>query len=396
MAHLRNYGKCTKDPAPMKILFVTTDRLSPWNGKRQEEPDHIWADLPDKLNSPLLICTLEHPVQTDFDYKFGAVSLTCRKPLDSVRAFLLFLIGVTRSRTERPSFLLDVTFRRIFARFKRLLLRQSWPSKDVFLWHRSVILLTRSFRRLRPDVVVFHNEFSPWGAAVKWSAIRAGIPAIAHQHYAVSSDLNSSPYGQINRWTGLLPDGLLCISEDQVARWSSLPIPVSLGGSRRGTWNIEARREANEGGSGLLFVPALGDSDELEEAISEFPGIDFHVKPHPSSKCSWSSHNVSIHEGDLASVASRFAVVVTSSPSPIITLTMLRKPYVRVTSYGRVGTCQCSEEISFTSFREVIAALASGDRPESLASSGCRHNSPPELSRSQYEANIRGLLETKD
>lgn len=376
----------------MKIVFVTTDRVSPWNGTRQNEPDHIWADLPNLLNSPLLVCTTANRVRSDFEYTFGYVHFTNNQRLDTARAFLLFLTARFQSRTITNSFLLGVEWGRLLRRLKRAVLRQPWSSNDVLMWHKSVVLLTRALRTLKPDVVIFHNEFSPWGSAVVWASQRAGIPAIAHQHYAVNSDPTGNPY-ELERWRGLLPHGLLCITEDQVSRWGSLPIPVALGGSRRGLWGVEliGKRRKAEVGS-VLFVPALGDSDDLEEAVFSFPEIDVHVKPHPSSKCKWDASNVTVYSGDLASIAVNFETVVTSSPSPIITLTALGKPYIHVTSYPRVGTCRCSEKTTFESYLDVLDAIAKGASLPDLASEGCRHNLPPNHSREDYEASILRIL----
>jgi len=377
----------------MKILFVTTDRVSPWNGTGHDEPDHIWADLPNLLNSPLLVCTNANRVRRDFEYTFGSVHFTNNQRLDTARAFLLFLTTTLQSSTIRTSLLLDETWARLLSRLKRAFLRQPWTSKEVLIWHKSVVLLTRSFRTLKPDVVIFHNEFSPWGSAVVWAGKRVGIPTIAHQHYAVNDDPRVRPY-DVERWRGLFPDGLLCITEDQVSRWGSLPIPVALGGSRRGVWNVGSRAKDQKARVGsVLFAPALGDSDELEEAVRSFPEVDFHVKPHPSSKCTWDSPNVEVHSGDFASVAAGFEIVVTSSPSPIVALTALGKPYIRVTSYSRVGTCQCAEKTSFECYRDVVAAMVMGTSLLDLASEGCCHNLPPIPSKEDYEASILSILE---
>lgn len=376
----------------MKIVFVTTDRVSPWNGTGQNEPDHIWADLPNLLNSPLLVCTTANRVRSDFEYTFGHVHFTNNQRLDTARAFLLFLTARLQSRTLRNSFLLGVTWRRLLSRVKRALLRQRSSSKDVLIWHKSVVLLTRALRTLKPDVVIFHNEFSPWGSAVVWAGKRVGIPTVAHQHYAVNNDPKVSPYN-VERWRGLFPDGLLCITEDQVSRWGSLPIPIALGGSRRGLWSVGSignHQKSHEGS--VLFAPALGDSDELEETIRSFPELDFHVKPHPSSKCTWDSANVKVYSGDFASIAISFEIVVTSSPSPIIALTALGKKYIHVTSYSRVGTCQCSERFSFECYRDVLDAMARGTSLTDLASEGCCHNLPPTPSKEDYQASILSIL----
>jgi hypothetical protein len=255
-------------------------------------------------------------------------------------------------------------------------------------------VLTREFKRLQPDVVLFHNEFSPWGAAVVWSGQRLNIPTIAHQHYAVADDPKRGPYSEAKRWSGLLPAGLLCISEHQVNRWAKLPIPVAIGGSRRGVWNAKLHDKlAVQGREGVLFVPGLGDSHDLENVISEYPELQFHIRPHPSSKLKWNLPNVVVHLDNLVTLLVDFEIVVTSSPTPILTLTSLQKPYIRVTSYERVGTCQCSESTSFSSYRELVELLAKGVPATEMASRGCHHNLVRELSRVEYEKSIQTILE---
>jgi len=380
----------------MKILFITSDRLSPWNGKNANEPDHIWADLPQLLDCDLLICTLTNRKPNQIDYRFGPTTYTSTRRFDTLRAFTLFVLAFTKPEWRETDFRLGITWRQVISRWKRILLRQTWNSKDVFIWHKAVVLLTREFRNYRPDVVIFHNEFSPWGSAVVWASQRVGTPAVAHQHYAVSDDPGISPYNKVQELGRLLPEGLLCINSDQVERWRGLPIPVQLGGSRRGLWNINQSGGLSSCRAGkILFAPGLGDSAQLEDAILAFPQVFFYIKPHPGSKISWPFPNVEICYGEFSSVAEQFDVVITSSPSPIITLTNLRKPYVRVTSYDRVGTCRCSESVSFSTYLDVTEAIHSGRSIASMLSIGCEHNRVTLLPRAEYEARIMSILNSR-
>lgn len=376
----------------MNILFVTSDRLAPWNGKNLAEPDHIWADLPQKLGCKLLVCKLSKDSPRIVDYRFGPFEYTTEHILDKSRAILLLTRSLIHSNRSGPAFCLGVTRRQAISRLKRALLRQSWRSKEVCQWHKAVVLLTREFRLIQPDVIIFHKEFGPWGAAVKWASRRAGIPAIAHQHYAVNNDLAGNPY-ELEPWRGLFPDGLLCVTEDQVSRWRSLPIPVALGGSRRSLWNLGQSKGVDEDRAGsVLFAPALGDASELEDVIGAFQDFTFHLKSHPSSKIQWKMPNVVLHSGDFVSVAEKFDVVVTSSPSPIMALTAMNKPYIHVTSYPRVGTCQCAETFKFHSYRNLMECLAQGSTALEYASKGCRHNLAPTLSRAEYEQSLLQIL----
>lgn len=375
------------------ILFVSSNRHSPWNGASLNEPDHIWGDLPQQLGCNLLVCELGSPSPRVADYKFGSFEYTTNNRFDKPRSILLLIGAFIKSNRKGKAFCLGVTFRQIISRSKRALLRQQWRSKDISIWHRAVIILTRELKRIEPDVVIFHNEFSPWGSAVSWACRRVGVPAVAHQHYAVNDDPAGNPY-EIDRWQGLFPAGLLCVTEDQVRRWKTLPIPVALGGSRRSLWNItDARNLAQDWIGGVLFAPALGDSAELEEAIAAFPGLEFHVKPHPSSKIDWKMPNVTLQSGDFVSVVGKFEVVVTSSPTPILSLTAINKPYIHVTSYPRVGTCQCAETSKFQTYRDVIECFAQGGSPLEHSSSGCPHNLAPTLSRAEYESSLLRIFD---
>lgn len=376
----------------MNILFVTPDRHSPWNGASLNEPDHIWADLPQQLGCKLLVCKLSEDSPRIVDYRYGDIEHVTTSRLDKPRAILLLIMALLQSNRNGKVFCLGVTLRQVASRSKRAFLRQSWRSKEVCIWHKAVVRLTREFRKRQPDVIICHNEFGPWGAAVAWSGRRAGIPVIAHQHYAVNNDPSGNPY-EIERWQGLFPVGLLCITEDQVRRWHSLPIPVALGGSRRSLWNITQSKGTNPDRVGsVLFAPALGDASELEDVIGTLPDFTFHVKPHPSCKIEWKMPNVVLHSGDFVSVASRFDVVVTSSPSPIMALTAMNVPYIHVTSYPRVGTCQCAETFKFQSYHDLMECFIQGGNALELASRGCRHNLAPTLSRAEYERSLLKIL----
>ena len=137
-------------------MLLTADRFSPWNGRRPEEPDHIWADLPIEVDLPLLVYRGEETSRGPDEYRFGNVEETEYRSSDRWMVPVVVFQSLLLAVRFGPRLLLGLRPLLIVSRLKRALLRQSSPGA-VTRWHRVVIGLTRHLRNTRPDVLVFHG-----------------------------------------------------------------------------------------------------------------------------------------------------------------------------------------------------------------------------------------------
>ena len=368
--------------AEPRVALLTADRFSPWNGRRHDEPDHIWADFPQRLELPLLVYRSEAMSLGPVDYPFGSVEETEHRRSDRWMVPIVVFQSLLLAVRFGPRLLLGLRPLLIASRVKRAVLRQSSPGA-VTRWHRAVIGLSRHLRTSPPDVVVFHGEFDPWGIAVVWACRRAGISCVAHQHYAMPAD--TPHYQRVDRLGRFAPDGLLCVSRHQQAVWESLPIPVGFGGSRRPIWNLQDRARRSEERVGrLLIVPSVGDTAQIQGEIADRPSERFHVRPHPGRLAGWDLPNVELHEENLVDLLGRFDAVITSSPSPTVTLTAARQRFIKMRGQQPDGTCTCGERRVFTSLGEVLEMLDAGVPLEDITSLGCEHNLTDPPVREEY------------
>ena len=371
-------------------MLLTADRFSPWNGTRLDQPDHIWADLPLHLNLPLLVFH-EDGISRSFEgYRFGkAIDTTEGRPA-RWRTTLLVIQSFALSLRYGSRLLLGVRPLLAASRVKRALLRQPSPG-DLTRWHRAVLQLGCHLRRSPVDVLVFHGEFDPWGTAVVWACRRAGVRAVAHQHYAMPK--TTPQYRQLGRLGRFAPDGLLCVSSYQHDMWSDLPLSVAYGGSRRPTWNLSAET-ATQGDriADLLLVPSVGDTAQIQREVAAYPDRVFHVRPHPGRMDGWGLPNVRLHSENLVDLLGRFGAVVTSSPSPTVTLTAAQQPFIKMRGEQPDGTCDCGERRVFSSLAEVLDSVSSGVALSELTSLGCQHNLTNPPSREEYLHELRQVL----
>lgn len=375
------------------IVLLTADRFSPWNGRRLEEPDHIWADMPLEVDLPLLVYRGEEIWRGPSEYRFGNVEKTEYRSSDRWMVPVVVLESLLLAIRFGPRLLLGLRPLLIASRLKRALLKQPSPGA-VTRWHRAVIGLTRHLRASRPDVLVFHGEFDSWGIGVVWACRRAGVACVAHQHYAMPAD--TPQYRGIEPLGRFAPDGLLCVSRYQQELWKSLPIPVGFGGSRRPIWNLQNPSMTSEERIGhLLIVPSVGDTAQIQREIAESPTEHFHVRPHPSRTDGWDLPNVDVHEENLVDLLGRFDLVITSSPSPSVTLAAAGKPFVKMRGNQPDGTCGCSERRVFGRLRDVLDALTAGERLEDITSRGCEHNRTDPQTREEYLNEIRRCIVCK-
>ena len=382
-----------EDESEPRIVLLTADRFSPWNGLRLDEPDHIWADMPIKVELPLLVYLSAESSRGPSEYRFGNVEETEYRHSDRWMVPTLVLQSLLLAVRFGPRLLLGLRPLLIASRLKRALLRQSSPGA-VTRWHRAVISLTRHLRTSRPDVVVFHGEFDPWGIAVVWACRRAGVACVAHQHYAMPAD--TPHYRKIERLGTFTPDGLLCVSEHQQELWKSLPLPIGFGGSRRPIWNLDDRLGLKDTRvARLLIVPSVGDTAQIQREIADRPAERFHVRPHPGRMAGWNLPNVELHEENLVELLGRFDAVVTSSPSPTVTLTAAGQPFIKMRGEQPDGTCACGETRAFSSLAEVLDALDEGVPLSDITSLGCEHNRTDPPAREEYLREIRQTLASR-
>jgi len=365
-----------------RVALLTADRFSPWNGTRLTEPDHIWADLPIYLGLPLLVFQEDGTSRSHVDYLFGDVMYTTEGRPKRWRIALLVLQSLALALRNGPRLLLGVRPILFVSRAKRAFLGQPSPG-DLTRWHRVVLQLSQHLRKNPVDVLVFHGEFDAWGTAVVWACRRTGTHAIAHQHYAMPA--NTPHYRRVGRLGRFAPDGLMCVSKHQRQMWSRLPLAVGFGGSRRPIWNLSGWSDtAQHRIAQLLLVPSVGDTDQIQQTIRTRTTEQFHVRPHPARMSGWDLPNVVLQEENLVDLLGRFDVVVTSSPSPTVTLTAAKKPFIKMRGGQPDGTCDCGERKTFAGLGDLLDALDEGIGLSELTSLGCEHNDTCPPSREEY------------
>ena len=371
-------------------MLLTADRFSPWNGRRLEEPDHIWADMPLEVDLPLLVYRGDETSRGPGEYRFGTMEETEYRRSDRWMVLVVVFESVLLAVRFGPRLLLGLRPLLIASRLKRALLRQSSPGA-VTRWHRVVIGLTRHLRASPPEVLVFHGEFDRWGIAVVWACRRAGVACVAHQHYSMPAD--TPQYRRVERFGRFAPDGLLCVSRYQQELWKSLPIPVGFGGSRRAIWNLKDRSRSSEERLGqLLIVPSVGDTAQIQLEIVGRPNERFHVRPHPGRLAGWDLPNVELYEENLVDLLGRFDAVVTSSPSPTVTLTAAGQPFIKMRGDQPDGTCRCGERRAFSRLGDILENLAEGAALDDISSTGCEHNLTDPPAREEYLRAIANMV----
>jgi hypothetical protein len=193
-----------------------------------------------------------------------------------------------------------------------------------------------------------------------------------------------------------MPDGLLCVSRYQQELWKSLPIPVGFGGSRRAIWNLHDRSTSSKERLGqLLIVPSVGDTTQVQREIADRPNERFHVRPHPGRMGGWDMPNVELYEENLVDLLGRFDAVVTSSPSPTVTLTAAGQPFIKMRGEQPDGTCACGETRVFSSLAGVLDLLDGGVPLSDITLFGCDHNLTDLPGREEYLREIQQTLASR-
>lgn len=365
-----------------QIVFLTSDRFSPWNGHRTLDPDHIWADLPKLYEIPLLVHRSNRKEIDLGSYAFGEALEIPYSHVSRMRIAFLVLHSFWLSARFGSRLLLGLHPLLALSRVKRFVLRQESPG-SLTRWHRAVLQLSDFFQERGLTTVIFHGEFDVWGTTVVWACRRSGARCVAHQHFAVPKD--AKHYRHINRLGRYAPDSLMCISQHQVDLWSSLPIRLGYGGSRRATWNVLSCPSSEEQRiAPYLIVPAVGDTIEIQRTVASRPDQVFHVRPHPGRLAGWDLKNVVIHETNLVDLIGKFDAFVTSSPSPTVSCTAAGQPFVKMRGPQMDGTCDCAETQVFSSLGEVLTVLDKGVNLEEILTHGCDHNLTALPSRLEY------------
>jgi hypothetical protein len=323
------------------IVILSSDRYHPWNGERLDQPDHIWADLPFVTGVELAVYC-EGDQTWPVEYAFGRVSRVSPDRWSvgrRLRVAWLAIRAVYEGVVFDRRLLMGVTPSYFAWRLYRKLARRP-PGFPVLRWQRAQVVLEEYLRARRPRAVVFHDEFGEWAIAV-CNACRTvgGISPIAYQHAAVAHD--SPQYAALEQLRGRIADGLLCISPEEAEKWSALPLPTLVVGSRRPRWDLGGQEDGGpssvqgqqllrESDQRILLVPGLADTRSWQEQIHTAPHLQFVVKPHPLRRDGWTGSNVEVTDERVAIALRRFDVVVTSSPNVQLTLGILGHPFVRV------------------------------------------------------------------
>lgn len=325
----------------LDIVIVSSDRYHPWNGERLDQPDHVWADLPFVTGVELAVyCEGDQPWPVE--YAFGRVSRVspdCWSVGSRSRVAWLAVRAVYEGVVFDRRLSMGITPSYLAWRLYRKLVRRPLEF-PILRWQRAQVVLERYLRERRPDVVVFHDEFGEWAIAVcNACRVVGGIAPIAYQHAAVAHD--SPQYASLEKLRGRIADGLLCISPEEAEKWSALPLPTRVIGSRRPRWDLGGQEDEGpssvqrqqlppEKDQRILLVPGLADTPSWQEEIRGSPHLQFVVKPHPLRREGWTGSNVEVTDERTAIALRRFDVVVTSSPNVQLTLGILGRPFVRV------------------------------------------------------------------
>jgi hypothetical protein len=106
----------------------------------------------------------------------------------------------------------------------------------------------------------------------------------------------------------------------------------------------------------------------------------------------WGLPNVDLREENLVELLGRFDAVITSSPSPTVTLTAAGQLFIKMRGDQPDGTCDCGERRVFSSLGEILNDVASGVALSELTSLGCHHNLSDPPSREEYLNEVRQVL----
>lgn len=383
----------------LDIVIVSSDRYHPWNGERLDQPDHIWADLPFVTGVELAVyCEGDKPWPAK--YAFGRVSRLSPARRSVGRGFRVAWLAI---RAVYEGFVFDrrlsmgITPSYFAWRLYRKLVRRplGFP---VLRWQRAQVVLEEYLRERRPDAVVFHDEFGEWAIAV-CNACRAvgGISPVAYQHAAVAHD--SPQYASLEQLRGRIADGLLCISPEEAEKWSALPLPTRVVGSRRPRWDlgeqedgglssVQRQRLLGEKDQRILLVPGLADTPSWQEQIRMAPHLQFVVKPHPLRREGWTGSNVEVTDERVAVALRRFDVVVTSSPNVQLTLGILGHPFVRVRGAYDAREVDHTDSDDAEEFGSLSEALAGVSDASGLAARRGSHvpprRIPPDVTRESF------------
>ena len=378
------------------VLIISCDRYGPWNGRDTDRPDHVWADLPMVTGVPMLVyCEREPAISVDA-YRFGSVEFV--RPQLDLRERVNVLVETVRDvwRSLTIDRRLSLGFgpvhvaRHVWRRMRRRPLSPHLARMQVA---RRVI--ADELRRRSPRVILVHGEFGPWGLAVTAACRSAGVVPIGLQHGPMSAD--SSMYREIGRIKDWIPDGLLCVSEDQTRKWSGLPIPVATLGSRRVRWSGEAiDTQADMSKFAVdfrpLVLPPSIDSERFARCLKDFPTLSVCIKPHPLHTEGWMSHNVEVVDGGLKNLVLRFPLIVTGSPGIQLTLALWRVPYVRVRSSDTADWPDLPECPVFDDLAAALDAILNAADPLTLRAHHVPDDFiPPDVTPTSLKAALRDI-----
>jgi hypothetical protein len=106
----------------------------------------------------------------------------------------------------------------------------------------------------------------------------------------------------------------------------------------------------------------------------------------------WNMPNVELYEENLVDLLGRFDAVVTSSPSPTVTLTAAGQPFIKMRGDQPDGTCACGERRVFSRLGEILDTLTEGGVLDEITSLGCEHNLTHPPSKEGYSDEIRHAI----
>jgi len=361
------------------VLIISCDRYGPWNGRDTDRPDHVWADIPEVTGIEMLVYCERPPRVSPSEYRYGAVSLLHRRLTLMDRARVLGFAArdiVQAFRVDKRGALgISGVY---VASYVWRSIRRTPVSPHFFRYQVARLVLAGELARRRPRVVLFHGEFGPWGLAVTAACRSAGVVPVGVQHGPMAAD--SSMYQEIARIKDWIPDGLLCVSEDETRKWSGLPLPVSTLGSRRMRWSGEpvlTRADTPQSAVDLrpLVLPPSSDSERFARSLKNFPTLNVCVKPHPLHTEGWVSHHVQVVSDDVKDLVPRFPLIVTGSPGIQLTLALWKVPYIRVRSSDTADWRDLPECPVFDDLAEALDAILNAEDPLTLRA----HHVPDEL-----------------
>ena len=368
------------------VLIISCDRYSPWNEIDTGRPDHVWADLPGRVGARMLVYCEHEPQVSPDAYRFGSVEFVRSQLSARDRMGVVFETArdLRRALTIDHRLALGFGSRHVARHLWRWLTRRPL-SPHLARMQVARRVLTAELQQRSPKVALLHGEFDKWGIAIAQACRDVGVIPVAVQHGPISR--SNEQYSDLKRIEPFTASALLCVSESEVEKWSTLPIPVSLLGSRRVRWNLPDLDSA--GGRGaeqleqrLLIVPPSLDSKRFRTAVLRHPEVSVDVKPHPLHRERWTADHVRVVDGALNDLLLNYDVVVTGSPNAQIALAMLKKPYIRIRSSD---SGDWGSELGGVAFDSLDEVLDRATDPVWLSSVCARHvpddQIPPDVSR---------------